>query len=63
MGNNRDRGQTMAGIVLAGGVTTGLVGLLAALFLLVSGAYLEAGLCLLAAAFSFGLLANAIFRD
>jgi hypothetical protein len=63
MRKNPDRAQVIAGIAVAGSATTGIGSLLAALFLFASGDYLETGLCLIAAAFAFGLLANAIFRQ
>lgn len=50
------------GLVALGGGITGIVSLVAAMFPFFSGDYVGAGLCLIAAALAFGLLANAVFR-
>ena len=63
MRKDLNRAQTIGGIAVVGAATTGILSLIIALFPLIRGDYLAAGVCLLAAAFSFGLLANAVFRD
>jgi hypothetical protein len=51
------------GLAALGGVVTGALGLVAALFPFFDGDFTATGLCLIAAALSFGLLANAVLRD
>ncbi len=53
---------TIALAVLGGGVT-GIASLTAALFPFFNGEYLAAGMFVVAAALSFGLLANAVLRQ
>jgi hypothetical protein len=52
--------DNLVGWVVAGGLSTGALGLLAALFLLITGNPSAGGICLIAAALSFGLLSIAI---
>ncbi len=62
MTNDRRRLDSIIGLAALGSGVTGVVSLVAALFPLFSGEFLAAGVCLLAAALSFGLLANAVLR-
>lgn len=62
MTNDRRRLDSIIGLAALGSAVTGVVSLVAALFPLFSGEFLAAGVCLLAAALSFGLLANAVLR-
>ena len=48
---------------LYGGGITGFAGLIMAFFPFFNGDFLSAGIYLLAAALSFGLMANAVFRE
>ncbi len=48
---------------LYGGGITGFAGLVMAVFPFYIGDFLSAGICLLAAALSFGLMANAVLRE
>jgi hypothetical protein len=50
------------GLVTIGSSITGVASFIAALFPLFGADYAAAGLCLIAAALSFGLLANAVLR-
>ncbi len=52
--------NSLVGISTIGGVITGIVGLLIALVSVLSGEWLAAGACLIAAALAFGLLAGAL---
>ena len=49
--------------VLYGGGITGFASLIMALFPFFNGDFLSAGIYLLAAALSFGLMANAVLRE
>jgi hypothetical protein len=61
--NDRDGKLSMLiGLSIIGGSITGAISFVAALFPLVVGDYAAVGLCLIAAALSFGLLANAVLR-
>lgn len=50
-------------VVLYGVGITGLASLILAFFPFVNGDFLSTGIYLLAAALSFGLMANAVFRE
>ena len=63
MGNEHKRFNTLIGLAVVGSGITGVAGLVIALFPLFAGDVGAAGLCLIAAALSFGLLANALLRD
>jgi len=52
----------LIGLATLGTAITGAASLLLALFAFFSGQWQAAGLCLLAAAFAFGLLGNAMLR-
>ena len=59
----RYNAESLAGISVVFGLLTGGAALLAAFLAVVNEFdYVGAGLCLLAAAFSFGLVSNALFR-
>jgi len=54
----------VAGLAVIGGFIVGLVAFLAAILAVFNEFdYVGAGLCFLASAFAFGLLANAIYRE
>jgi hypothetical protein len=59
---NADNGwvNSLIGIAAIGGVITGVAGLLAALVSALGGGWMAAGVCLIAAALAFGLLAGAL---
>jgi len=68
MGNNgvsenHKQLNTIIGLATLGGGVTGVAGFLAALVAFFSGDFVATGVCLIAAALSFGLLANALFRQ
>jgi hypothetical protein len=50
-------------LAMLGSAITGTLALIAALWVLIQGEALAAGLCLLAAAVAYGLLAMSILRD
>ena len=52
----------LIGLSMQGAAVTGALALIAALIAVIQGQFLAAGLCLLAAATAFGLLAIAILR-
>ena len=63
MSENRRQFDRIIGLVTLGGAITGVAGLVAALFAFFSGEFVATGVCLIAAALSFGLLANALIRE
>ena len=50
-------------VTLYGGGITGLASLILAFFPFINGDFLSAGIYMLAAALSFGLMANAVLRE
>ena len=62
MHTNRKFNALMA-LALIGGSITGAISLVAALFPFAVGNFSSMGECLIAAALSFGLLANAVLRE
>jgi len=52
--------DSVVGVVVIGSLVTGVAGLIAALFAFSSGEFAAAGVCLLAASLSYGLLGIAI---
>ncbi len=54
--------SAVPGLVVVGGILTGLAGLVLSVVALVNGYETAAGLFMLAAAVAFGALANALFR-
>ena len=54
--------DSLIGLTVVGSGVTGVVGFFAAIFALLMGELAAAGVCLTAAALSFGLLANAVLR-
>ena len=62
MNENGQKLYALIGLATVGGGITGVAGLVAALFALLSGDLVATGVCLVAAAVSFGLLANALLR-
>ena len=62
MNNNPGMSGTIIGLAAAGSAVTGIASFVIAFFPFFNGDYAATGICFLAAAFSFGLLANAVFR-
>ena len=62
MSENRRKFDTIIGLVTLGGAITGVAGFVAALATFFNGEFVATGVCLIAAALSFGLLANALIR-
>lgn len=62
MDQTENRLDIVVGLALLGSSVTGVVSIVAALFPFVSGDHVAVGLCLIAAAISFGLLSIAILR-
>ena len=63
MSENRRKLDTIIGLVTLGGAIIGVAGLVAAVFAFFNGEFVATGVCLIAAALSFGLLANALIRE
>ena len=63
MSGNRRKLDWIVGFVVAGTSVTGVIGLWAAFSALYWGKRADAGICLIAAALAFGLLANAVLRE
>ena len=60
---NENRTPVSAGLSILGGFVIGIIALLAGLLAVFNEYdYIGAGLCFLASALAFGLLANALFR-
>ncbi|MCA9014278.1 MAG: hypothetical protein KDA77_02995, partial [Planctomycetaceae bacterium] len=59
----KQKGTAEAGLVYFGSILTGFTGIFGACYVLSSKDYSGGGIYLLASAFAFGLLANAIFRQ
>jgi hypothetical protein len=55
--------DTLIGLTIMGSGITGVVSLIAALFPLFDGDFVAVGVCLIAAALAFGLLANALLCE
>jgi hypothetical protein len=62
MSENHKQLNSLIGLSVVGCSITGVVGFIAAVFALFTGELTAAGMCLTAAALSFGLLANALLR-
>ncbi len=57
------RNSIWAGLIILGGFVVGVIAILAGLLAIINEFdYVGAGLCFLASAFAFGLLANSIYR-
>ena len=63
MSKATDKAETAGGLALIGGLVAGFAGLAAALVSVFTLNLLGVGVCLAAAGISFGLVANAIWRD
>lgn len=63
MSKNRKGLDAIIGLAAVGTSITGVTSLIAAIFPFFNGEFLAVGACLIAAALSFGLLANAAFRE
>jgi hypothetical protein len=62
MSENRRLLDAIIGLATLGSAIVGVAGFLVALFAFFNGDFTAAGVCLIAAALSFGLLANAVLR-
>jgi hypothetical protein len=62
MSKHRGELDFIIGLTVVGGCTTGVVSFIGAIFAFFSGEPAAAGVCLIGAALSFGLLANAVLR-
>ena len=56
------RGSIAAGLSVGGALLTGAGGIFASFVAILNAEFIGGGVYLLAAAFAFGLLANAVFR-
>jgi hypothetical protein len=63
MDQARDSLNVVIGLALVGASLTGVASLIATLFAVSSGEFAAMGLCIVAAAMSFGLLSNAVLRQ
>ena len=63
MSKATEKAEMAGGLALIGGLVTGVAGLIAALVCFFNLNLLGAGVCLAAAGISFGLVANAIWRN
>jgi hypothetical protein len=63
MDNEHRRFNTLMGLALIGGGITGVASLVIALLQFLQSDFGTVGLCLIAAAMSFGLLANALLHN
>ena len=62
MNKDRRRLEALVGLAALGAGVSGTASLIAALLPLFAGEFMAAGVCLAAAALSFGLLSNALLR-
>jgi hypothetical protein len=62
MNQNGTSLNTVIGLSILGSIIVGVASLVAALAALIEGDHLAVGVCLLAAAVSFGLLASAVLK-
>ena len=62
MNHDRRPLNTVIGLSILGSILVGVASLLAAVAAFVEGEYTAVGVCLAAAALSFGLLANAVLQ-
>jgi len=63
MSKPTEKAEIAGGLALIGGLVAGFVGLIAALVSLFSFNLIAVGVCLASAGISFGLVANAIWRN
>lgn len=63
MTSHKNDAESIAGLAIIGTCITGVASLVAAIFTFLNGDFAAGGICLLAAALSFGLLANAVLRE
>ena len=63
MSENRRQLDAIIGLATLGGGIIGVASFVVALIAFLNGDFLAAGVCLIAAALSFGLLANAVLRS
>jgi hypothetical protein len=61
--NEKRTSNSIAGMSAIGALLVGVVSFFGGLFPFINGDYASAGVIWIASAFSFGLLANAVFRD
>jgi hypothetical protein len=63
MSDERKRQDTLIGLTIMGSSITGVASLIVGLFSLFDGDLIAVGVCLIAAALAFGLLANALLCE
>jgi hypothetical protein len=63
MSKATEKAETAGGLAIIGGLVAGFAGLVGAVVSLFTLNLLGAGVCLAAAGISFGLVANAVWRD
>ena len=63
MSDERKRQDTLIGLTIMGSGITGVASLIVALFPLFDGDFVAVGVCLIAAALAFGLLAHALLCE
>lgn len=63
MNENRKQLNAIIGLATLGSAIVGIVSFVAALVAFLNGDLVAVGVCLIASALSFGLLANALFRE
>ena len=63
MSKNHSKAAVTIGLAVIGSSTIGIVGFIAAIIAVLAGEPTAAGTYLIAAALSFGLLANAVLRE
>ena len=61
--HEKEKAETIAGIAVLLAVVTGIAALIVAVFSFAGANWVGAGICLVAAALAFGLVANAVLRD
>ena len=60
---DKSRAEQVTGIAVIASLITGLAGLIGALFAFFNFNWIGVGVCLIAAALAFGLVANAVLRS
>lgn len=63
MSDERKRQDTLVGLAILGSGITGVASLIVGLVSLLDGDLIAVGVCLIAAALAFGLLANALLSE
>lgn len=63
MSDERKKQDTLVGLAVLGSGITGVASLIVGLVSFFDGEFIAAGVCLIAAALAFGLLANALLSE